>query len=383
MNWQIPLFDPDLGEAELEAVTQVVRSKWLTMGEQTAQFESRFASFVGSQHAIALNSCTAALHLALLALDVGPGDDVICPALTFVATANAIRYCGARPVFADVDSLDCWNVSRATLEAVVTPRTKAVMVVHYGGYPCPMPEILAFAKARGLAVVEDAAHAPGAALDGRAMGAWGDVGCFSFFSNKNMTTGEGGMLTTNRADAAERFNRLRSHGMTTLTLDRHKGHAFSYDVVELGYNYRMSELNAALGLAQLPMLKARNRRRSELTKRYRANLSAVSALGIPFEHAIGESAFHLFVVLLSEGIERSQVMIAMKAAGIQTSIHYRPVDTFSSYRDAGLGPCDTLPLTHQIGERVVTLPLFPSMTESQVDRVCETLIEAVAALTPA
>ena len=216
MNWQIPLFDPDLGEAELEGVTQVVRSKWLTMGDMTSLFEARFASYVGSPHGIALNSCTAALHLALMALDVGPGDDVICPSLTFVATANAIRYCGARPVFADVDSLDCWNVSRKTLEAVVTPRTKAVIVVHYAGYPCDMPDIMAFAQTRGLAVVEDVAHAPGATLAGRAMGAWGDAGCFSFFSNKNMTTGEGGLLTTGRNDIAERVKRLRSHGMTTL-----------------------------------------------------------------------------------------------------------------------------------------------------------------------
>ena len=383
MNWEIPLFDPDLGEAELEAVAQVVRSKWLTMGGRTAQFESEFASLVGCQHAVALNSCTAALHVALLALDVGPGDEVICPALTFVATANAIRYCGARPVFADVDSLECWNVSRASLEAVATPNTKAVMVVHYGGYPCAMPEILAFAKARGLSVVEDAAHAPGATVDGRPLGGWGDVGCFSFFSNKNMTTGEGGMLTTNRYDVADRASRLRSHGMTTLTLDRHKGHAFSYDVVDLGYNYRMSELNAALGMAQLPMLSARNRRRAELVQRYRTNLRSAPGLSIPFGRPVGDPAYHLFVGLLGEGIERSEVMTAMKTAGIQTSIHYRPVDTFTSYRRAGLGPSDRLTLTHAIGDRVLTLPLYPSMTDSQVDRVCEILIRSIAAATVA
>src|SRR5262249_37992626 len=201
--------------------------------------------------AVAAKSCTAALHLALVCAGVGPGDEVVCPALTFVATANAVRYCGATPVFADVDSLEHWNVSRRRLEAMLTPRTRALLVVHYGGYPCEMGPIMALAAERGLAVVEDAAHVPGASLDGRALGTWGLLGCFSFFSNKNMTTGEGGMITTDRDDLAERARRLRSHGMTTLTLDRHKGHAFSYDVTELGFNYRIGELNAALGLVQL------------------------------------------------------------------------------------------------------------------------------------
>ena len=168
-----------------------------------------------------------------------------------------------------------------------------------------------------------------------------------------------------------------------MTLDRHKGHAFSYDVVDLGYNYRMSELNAALGLAQLPMLELRNERRRELVGRYRANLRSAPGVTLPFERSNGKPAYHLFVVLLAEGVDRAEVMTAMKAAGIQTSIHYRPVDTFSSYRDAGLGPCEQLTLTHQIGERVLTLPLYPSMTDAQVDQVCETLVQAVTVATPA
>jgi dTDP-4-amino-4,6-dideoxygalactose transaminase len=377
MDWHIPLFDLDLGEAELDAVTRVLRSKWLTMGDLTIQFESRFADFVGCRHAVAVNSCTAALHLALLAAGVEPGDEVVCPSLTFVATANAIRYCGAKPVFADVESLDHWNVNRAALEAVVTPKTRVLVVVHYGGYPCDMAGIMEFVRTRDLAVVEDAAHAPGASLAGRAMGAWGQFGCFSFFSNKNMTTGEGGMLTTDRDDLAERVRRLRSHGMTSLTLDRHKGHAFSYDVIDLGYNYRMGELNAALGLAQLAELKVRNKRRGDLVAHYRERLSAVPGLRVPFENTAGQAAYHLMPVLLPEGCDRRRVMEAMKAAGVQTSIHYQPVDTFTAYRQAGLGPCDHLPHTHQIGERVVTLPLYPSMHADQVDYVCEVLDKAL------
>ena len=235
MQWNIPLFDPDLGQSEADALADVIRSKWLTMGELTTRFESEFSAFLGCRHGIAVSNGTAALHIAMMALGIGPGDEVVCPSLTFVATANAVRYCGAKPVFADVASYDDWNISRATIEAVLTPRTKAIIVVHYGGYPCDMGAIMALARSRGLAVVEDVAHAPGARLDGTAMGVWGDIGCFSFFSNKNMTTGEGGMMTTNRSDLAERSRLFRSHGMTSLTLDRHKGHAFGYDVVEVGY----------------------------------------------------------------------------------------------------------------------------------------------------
>ena len=379
MRWRVPLFDPDLGQPEVDALTQVIRSKWLTMGELTEQFEKRFAGFVGCKHAVAVNSCTAGLHLALAAAGIGPGDEVICPALTFVATANAIRYTGARPVFADVASLEAWNVSRDTLDAVATPATKAVIVMHYGGYPCDMAAIGTWARERKILVVEDAAHAPGARTDGRAIGNWGDFGCFSFFSNKNLTTGEGGMVTTNRDDCLGRLRRLRSHGMTTLTLDRYRGHAYSYDVTDFGYNYRMSELNAALGLVQLQALAERNAQRRQLAERYRSNLAAVSELMLPFSLARGESACHLMPVLLPRGCDRARTMDRLKQAGIQTSIHYRPIDTFTAYQAAGLGPCADLPLTHEIGARELTLPLYPGLPESEVDYVCEKVAEAVRA----
>ena len=378
MQWQVPLFDVDLGDEELAGITEVLRSKWLTMGEKTGEFERRFAAFVGVPHALAMNSATAALHVALAALDIGPGDDVVVPTLTFVATANAVRYCGARPVFADIASMDCWNIDATTIEAALTPATRAVVVVHYAGFPCDMPAIMALARARGLAVVEDVAHAPGALLDGKAMGAWGDAGCFSFFSNKNMTTAEGGMLTTQRQDIAERARKLRSHGMTTLTLDRHKGHAFDYDVVELGYNYRMSELNAALGLVQLGRLESGNRRRAELVGAYRERLARISGLSVPFTTSIGTSSHHLMPVLLPEGTDRHDVMAHMKEQGIQTSIHYRPIDTFTAYVAAGLGPSTAVPRSHAVGSRVVTLPLYPSMRMAQLDQVCSALAGALA-----
>ncbi len=378
---KVPLFEPDLGQAEIDALADVIRSKWLTMGDLTKRFESTFAEFTGSRHAVAMNSCTAALHVALQCLDIKPGDEVICPSLAFVATANAVLYCGATPVFADVESLDDWNISSRTIQAVVSDRTRAIIVVHYGGYPCEMPAIMDFARSRGLAVIEDVAHAPGGKLDGVAMGAWGDAGCFSFFSNKNMTTGEGGMLTTDRADIAERAGRIRSHGMTTLTLDRDRGHAFGYDVLELGYNYRMGELNAAVGLVQLGELPARNRRRHAVAERYRRNLGECDGLGLPFLMARGEVTYHLFPVMLPAGCARLPVMQRMRDEGVQTSIHYRPIDTFTSYRKAGLGPKNHLAHTHVIGERVLTLPIFPSMTPDQVDHVSATLNRAMSART--
>jgi dTDP-4-amino-4,6-dideoxygalactose transaminase len=377
VQWRIPLFDPDLGQPEVDALTDVIRSKWLTMGELTGEFQRRFADLVGCRHAVAVNSCTAGLHLALAAAGIGPGDEVICPALTFVATANAIRYTGARPVFADVASMEEWNVSRDTLEAVATPATKAVIVVHYGGYPCDMATICAWARQREILVVEDAAHAPGARAGGRAIGNWGDFGCFSFFSNKNLTTGEGGMVTTSRDDCANRLRRLRSHGMTTLTLDRYRGHAYSYDVIDFGYNYRMSELNAALGLVQLQALATRNALRQQLVERYRSNFSAVTRLTLPFPIVRGEPAYHLMPVLLPHDSDRARIIERLRQTGIQTSIHYRPVDTFTAYQEAGLGPCAHLPLTHAIGARALTLPLYPSLAANEVDYVCEKVAEAL------
>ena len=379
MEWKVPLFDPDLGVEEAAALAAVIESKWLTMGDRTRDFETAFTALTGASHAIAVSNGTTALHLALLAVGVQPGDEVVCPALTFVATANAVRYCGAVPVFADVTSLEDWNVCRTTIEPLLSSRTRAILVVHYAGYVCDMAPILALARARGLAVVEDVAHAPGASREGRAAGTWGDAGCFSFFSNKNLTTGEGGMVTTSRDDVAAKVRTLRSHGMTTLTLDRYKGHAFSYDVVALGYNYRMGELNAALGLAQVRHLAARNARRREHVEYYRERLEGLPELGIPFPCHPGVPAYHIMPVLLPPAADRNTVMTGLASRGVQCSIHYRPVDTFTAYQEAGLGPCSHLVQTHEIGRRELTLPLYPSMDGSHIDIVVDALESVMTA----
>ncbi len=375
MEWKICLSDIDLGEEEVARVSEVLRSKWLSMGRVVAEFEERFADFLGVRHALAVVNGTAALHLASLAVGLGPGDECIVPALTFVATANAVLYTGARPVFAEIGGPHDLNVSVADVAARITPRTRAISVVHYGGYTVDMPGLVTLAGRHGLAVIEDAAHAPGAELDGRKLGTWGTVGCFSFFANKNLVTGEGGMVVTDDDAIADRLRRLRSHGMTTLTWDRHRGHAFSYDVTDLGYNYRASEVVAALGLAQLERLAANNRRRAALVAAYRRQLSDVEGLVVPFADHPGRSSYHLMPIVLPPAADRRAFMTALRERGIQTSIHYPPIHLFSYYRRRfGYAEGD-LPRTEDVARREVTLPLHPLMDDGDVSAVCRAVCE--------
>jgi dTDP-4-amino-4,6-dideoxygalactose transaminase len=378
--WKVPLADVVLGPEEIAAVTGVLKSGWLSMGPTTQEFEARFAHFLGIKHTFAVTNGTAALHLACEVLGLKTGDEVLCPALTFVASANAILYTGAQPVFVDINGPANLNMSAKDAAIKVTERTKAIMVVHYGGYPCDMGEIRTLARIHNLKIIEDCAHAPGAVYHGdnvpQKVGTLGDIGCFSFFSNKNMTTGEGGMVVTNDDELAGRIKIARSHGMTTLTWDRYKGHSFSYDVVAKGYNYRLDEMRAALGIVQLQRLEENNAKRRELTHRYQNSLKNLECLEVPFLDAPEGSTHHLFVVLLRDRAKRAEFMGALAQQGIQTSIHYPPIHRFSFYRQ--LWPTDfahRLPLTEDLTARVVTLPLFPSMSLAQ----CEDVITAVEA----
>ena len=371
MEWRVPLSDIDFGAEEEAAVLQILRGRWLTMGAVTQAFEEEFAAYVGARHAIAVTNGTAALHLACLAVGLQPEDEVILPSLTFLATANAVRYTRATPVFADIESQHDLDISPASIEQQLTKRTRAIMVMHYGGYACDMPRIMALAKAHGLAVIEDAAHAIGSVLEGRKMGTWGDVGCFSFFSNKNMTTGEGGMLVTDNDSLAEKLRILRSHGMTTMTWDRHQGHAWSYDVVELGYNYRIDELRAALGRVQLGKLEQNNERRRHITALYRGYFQElVPSVIVPFSQPRGVSSCHILPILLPVESDRAGFMERMKSHQIQTSIHYPPVHKFRTYTEINKHP-SILPMTEEIASREVTLPLYPALTDEGVTAVVQ------------
>jgi dTDP-4-amino-4,6-dideoxygalactose transaminase len=378
MEWRVPLADLDYDEAENQAVLEVLHSRWLTMGAVTQRFEGQFAGLVGVEHALAVSNATEALHLACLALGIGPGDEVIVPSLTFVATSNAVLYTGAQVRFADICGPSDLTLAPDEIERCLTPRTKAVIVMHYGGYPCQMPAIMEIASRHGLAVIEDSAHAPGASLDGRALGAWGDVGCFSFFSNKNLSTGEGGMLVTNRDDLAQKVRLLRSHGMTSLTWDRHQGHASTYDVVDLGYNYRIDEIHSALGLAQLHKLAANNARRQAITEGYWQAFEG-TGLELPFcDQATRPGvrpAYHIFPILLPVGVERPAFMDALRSTGVQTSIHYPPIHQFSYYRQRY--PGIVLARTEEAAARQVTLPLYPAMDEASIQLVVEAVRRAL------
>jgi dTDP-4-amino-4,6-dideoxygalactose transaminase len=377
MEWQIPLADIDFDSREETAVLEVLKSRWLTMGGVTQAFEEEFASYVGARHAIAVANGTAALHLACLGIGLAPGDEVIVPSLTFVATANAVRYCGATPIFADIESEQDLDISLTSIEKKLTERTRAIMVMHYGGYACDMPGIMKLARAHGLMVIEDAAHAVGSDIDGRKMGVWGDIGCFSFFSNKNMTTGEGGMIVTNDEDAANKMRILRSHGMTTMSWDRHRGHAWSYDVVELGYNYRIDEIRAAIGRVQLSKLDQNNEQRRNLSLLYREQLEElVPSIVVPFNTPRGTSACHLMPILLPVGFDRIGFMEHMKSNGIQTSIHYPPIHKFQTYTQGGTAHFD-LPVTDDVTGREVTIPLYSGLTDEDVANVVHSVQEAI------
>jgi dTDP-4-amino-4,6-dideoxygalactose transaminase len=374
-DWRVPLADVDVGDEHASAVDAVVRSGWWSQGPRVEEFEQAFARFCDSRHAIAVANGTAALHLALIAAGCGLGDEVVVPSLNFVAAANTIVQTGARPVFCDIRGGVDLNAGAAELEAAVGPATKALLVLHYGGFACDMGPVLDLAEQRGLVVVEDAAHAPGSTWRDRQCGTIGQLGCFSFFSNKNLAIGEGGMVVTDDDELARAVRLHRSHGMTTLTWDRHRGHASSYDVLAPGFNYRLDEIRAAIGLVQLGRLGAENAARRRIARTYRDALHGVAGVELAFADRIGEesSAHHLAVAILPAEVERDAVRQHLAAKGIQTSVHYPPIHRFAAYR----GDPQALPDTDAIADRILTIPLFGHMSDDQLNAVVRALGEAL------
>ncbi|MEA2399555.1 MAG: hypothetical protein QOK25_3111 [Thermoleophilaceae bacterium] len=379
-EWKVPLADVVVPPGDIEAVVAAYRSGWLSMGPRTELLEEAFAGYTGAGHALAVANGTAGLHLICAAAGLGPGDEVVVPSLTFVATVNSIAYTGARPVFADIAGpTEPW-LSASSVAAALTPRTRAIMTMAYGGHPGEIEALRALADERGLTLLEDAAHAAGSRLHGRHLGTFGAAGAFSFFSNKNLGIGEGGMVVTSDDDLAARMRLLRSHGMTTLTWDRHRGHASGYDVVALGFNYRIDEPRAALASSKLERLDEENAQRAELDGRYRdaiASIEGVEPALPPLEGA--QSAHHLFTVVAGRDVDREQVRRELAERGVQTSVHYPPVHRFSIYSDGDWN----LPLTEAYGDATMTLPMFAHMTAPQQDLVIESLAAALAAPAPA
>jgi dTDP-4-amino-4,6-dideoxygalactose transaminase len=348
------------------------------MGEKTKEFESAFSSMLGNDaKSTAVSNGTAALHTALLGLNIGTNDEVVIPALTFVADINVVRLVGATPVLADCGSYENWNITASSIEKVITSKTKAVILVHFAGYPCQMDEIVALCKEKNIVLIEDCAHAPGAKYKGQSVGTFGKYGCFSFFTNKNLSVGEGGMLTTKDEALDQQGKYFRSHGMTALTLDRHKGRAITYDVVQSGLNYRIDEMRSALGVIQLDKLEAANSKRKVLVERYVENLQNSKGLNMPFLNLENiESVYHIFPILLDKNIDRISLIGKLKDAGIQSSIHYPAFKDFTAFKDIGLNEA---PIAEEIATRELTLPLYPTMTLDEVDLVCDSLKKSLEA----
>ena len=364
--------EPCLGPEEKAALIEVIDSGWITMGDKVRQFEQAFAAMHGADDSIALGSCTAALHLIMLGLGLGPGDEVLVPAMTFVATANSVLYVGAKPVFVDIESADVPLMSLDDAATKCTPNTKAVVLVHYAGYLPDREKWQAFASSRGLMLVEDAAHAAGV----KEAGTFGVAAAFSFYGNKNMTTAEGGAVIARQPGLGERIRQARGHGLTSGTFQRHGKAMPGYDVTMLGYNYRLDELRAALGLVQLKSLLAWNDHRRHLTSLYRTLLrQRAQHVVVPFS-APRTTACHIMPVVLPRDSDRAAVIGALRAAGVQTTIHYPPTHHFSYYQETF--PNVSLPETEDFARRELTLPLHPKMQDAHVDLVTRALADALS-----
>ena len=382
-TWNIPLSDLDYGQEEMDAVARVLRSKWLSMGPEVESFEIEFAALQGVRYALAVSSATAGLHLAYLAAEIGPGDEVIQPALNFVAAANMTVACGATPIFADIISLAEPTIDPANVADLITPRTKAIVVMHYGGNLCRMTELLTLCRERNISLIEDACHAVGAryhdALGRPSHGTMavsiGEIGTFSFFANKNLVTGEGGMIVTNHDDLAAKARLLRSHGMTSLTWDRHRGHASTYAVVSHGYNYRLDELHAALGRVQLKKLLGNNERRRKLLYGYKNAIDSMPGWIMPFGESIETSAGHLMVAVAPTPTAREEAVNRLRIAAVQSSLHYPCIAEFEAFAKRTNKP---LSITREFVSRAITLPLYPTMAEEHVNKVCKLIGETAA-----
>ncbi len=361
----IPVFRPSFDEDEWRALREPLENGWVTIGPKVKEFEQRFAEYVGAHHAVALNSGTAAIHEALRGFDVS-GGEVITTSLTFVSTNHCILYENATPVFADIEE-DTFNINPDEIERLITPRTKAIMVVHYGGHACDMDRILQVARPRGIRVIEDAAHACGTEYKGRKVGAISDAACFSFHAVKNMTTGDGGMVTFDEDALDERLRHLRWMGLTGDTWARSSGaagasYSWYYEAEEIGFKYYMNDIAAAIGLVQLSKLDRMNARRRELTRYYNELFTGVDWVRRPVEHSYTHSSNHNYVVRVPN---RDDLIVYLRERGVSASVHYVPNHFYEMYRQF---PAD-LPVTERVWKEMVTLPLFPDMTESQVEQV--------------
>jgi dTDP-4-amino-4,6-dideoxygalactose transaminase len=373
---KVPFFVPWITESDRRAVADALSSRWLTGGPKIAEFERNFAEYIGVKHAVAVSSCTAALHLVMRALGIGHDDEVIVPTFTFAATVNSVLYCGAKPILCDVNPVS-FNISPPELREKITKRTKGIIAVHYGGLACEMDRITEIADERGLFLVEDCAHSLGATYRGKQTGGLGRAGCFSFYPTKNITTMEGGMITTDDDKLAERTRLLRSQGLTNSPFSRQATSDWHYDIVELGYNYRLTEVQAALGVSQLSRIDQSNSQRNKAPSDYRTRMANVE--GVVSPPAEQNHVYHLYSVRVVEDdyhLTRDQLLQYLSSKGIEPSFHFTPVHQFTYYKQTLVYMLGVFPVAEQLGREVLSLPLFPTITLEQIECVCDAIREA-------
>ncbi|MBN1157000.1 DegT/DnrJ/EryC1/StrS family aminotransferase [Candidatus Woesearchaeota archaeon] len=364
---------PAITDKEINAVVETLKSGWLSMGPRVFEFEKKFSEYIGCRCSVAVNSCTSALFLSLAISGINKGDEVITTPFTFASTANVICHLGAKPVFCDIDK-DTFNISPKQIESKITKKTKAILPVHYGGQPCDMEEIQRIADEHGLVVVEDAAHALGAELNNKRIGASGNLTCFSFYPTKNITTGEGGMITTNNKEIADRLKLLRLHGISSEAWSRYsRGGKWKYDVLAPGYKLNMSDMNAAVGIVQLERIKELNQKREEIYNLYTRKLSLLNAIELQKPRENIKSSYHLFPILLKNH-NRDSFIDGMTEMNIGTSVHFIPLHLQPFYqKEFGYKEGD-FPVAEDIYGRIISLPIHPMMTDGDAEYVCEAIM---------
>lgn len=375
MAYKIPLFNINFDGKEAQAAADTINSGWISTGPKCEELEKMFVDMFHVNYAVSISNCTDALHLCCLVSGVGPGDEVICPSLTFAASANCIRYAGATPVFCDIVGPEHINIDPKEIEKKITDKTKAILVVHMAGFPCKMDEIMVIAKKHNLKVIEDACHGPLSEYKGKKLGTIGDCAAFSFFSNKNISTGEGGMFISNNKEMADKARLLRSHGMTTMSYQRAGGHATAYDIVELGYNFRLDDIHAAIAIEQLKKLPGDLEQRIAVRKRYIELLSKVENVVVPFADNIEFTSNYIMPIVITKGTveDRDAIRNKIHEAGIQTSVHYPAIHRFSIYKEYGA----VLPQTEYVTDHEITLPMYAALTMEDVEYIVKVVDTAV------
>lgn len=377
MAYEIPLFNLNFDEREARAAYDTIKSGWISTGPKNAELERMFEDMWNVRHAVSMSNCTDALHTCCIVCGFGPGDEDIVPSLTFAASCNCIRYVGATPVFADIIGPEHINIDPADIERKITSRTKGIIVVHLAGFPAKMDEIMAIARKHNLKVIEDACHGPLSEYKGGKLGTIGDCAAFSFFSNKNISTGEGGMFITNDDEMAGKARLIRSHGMSTMSYQRAGGHATGYDITCLGYNFRLDDIRASIAIEQLKKLPGDLKARQVVRRRYEERLSELAgeALAVPFADSTEFVSNYIFPTVLLDGdrVRRDRIREFMHSAGIQTSVHYPAAHRFGIYRELGA----ILPETEYVTDMEITLPMYAALSAAEVDFICDTYKEAI------